>query len=184
MHNITRRQRAYSLAAALCLASAPSHANDVWQFTVTSDQNGSDEICNEPFDIPCSITGHASSYILGTLTINAPLAVYIAAVDDTNGLVVESDDLHVVSFRPAPTTLLNLNFPPPVPSNYLATNISVNEVGNALSGVVSLSFDFRAPSVILMTGMYNLWTGYWYDGSGRVHQFWAKSEKVLAIAQH
>lgn len=169
---------ACGLFAALCVTAAPSYAaNDQWQFTVTSDQNGPNTTCNEEESIPCTITGHLAPYILGTVTISAPLATYLTG--PTLPITVAFDDNHLVSIvGSAAIGLSGLDWPQ-TPTYPLIANVSLNEVAGKLSGYIYLELDEpRFEQRLVMTGMNNLWTGFWLTEHGPVHQFWARSDKI------
>ena len=180
MHKI-----AVVFAAVLCL-SASSYANDIWQFTVTSDQSGPNWNCNELANIPCAITAHASPYILCSIIVSAPLTGYDSFDESSNGPIsVEFDDVHLIQFVASSAKGLSaLNWPTSQPNNYLVTNVALNEQPNSLSGSISAQLAIYDADTIVMTGMNNLWTGYWSKKGQGVHQFWARSDKVAAITQH
>lgn len=167
------------VAAGLCFAAAPSYAaNDVWQFTVTSDQNGPSGVCNALASIPCLITAHASPYILMKITVSGPLAGY--ATNQTIPIGVSFDNQQLVSVESSTALgLMDLDYPPVVPNESLLINISLNEVSGTLSGMIYLDLDSHGPATIVMTGTKNLWTGYWHNRTdGKVHQIWARSDKM------
>lgn len=174
---------AWAFAAGL-LAAAPAYATDVWQFTVTSDQNGLTGTCDALDSIPCSITNRAPPYILGTITINGPLVGYATNQAFPVGVSFDNGTLVSVVVSSA-LGLTDLDWPPIAADEPLLVNISLNEVSGTLSGMIYLDLDTHGPATVVMTGLKNLWTGYWHNRTdNKLHQIWARSDKVQAAMHH